>query len=116
VGYFLVILLRAALPRIRIDHMLDLNWKFLVPVSLAAIVLTLLGDKLIQTAGIESQWLRAGLLFLGNVLLVWLTYAILSGTARRMRAEEEGEADDHGNAEAHAAVPGEAGAHAAPAH
>src|SRR3989304_576038 len=25
-GYFLVILMRAALPRIRIDHMLDLNW------------------------------------------------------------------------------------------
>ncbi len=123
-GYFIVILMRAALPRIRIDHMLDLNWKFLVPVSLAAIVLTLLGDKLIQTAGLESEWLRAGLLFLGNLVLVWVVYWFLSASARRMRAEEEGADDhaapghdDHGAGhEAHAALPGDAGAHAAPAH
>jgi len=113
-GYFLVILMRAALPRIRIDHMLDFNWKFLVPVALAAIVVTMLGDKLIQTAGIDSAWIRAGLLFLVNAVLAWATYWLLSASARRLRAAEEAAAaghdqmgggpDDHGDQTEHAAV------------
>ncbi|MGH2522901.1 MAG: NADH-quinone oxidoreductase subunit NuoH, partial [Anaerolineales bacterium] len=62
-GYFLVILLRAALPRIRIDHMLDLNWKFLVPLSLAAIVFVAVTDKVIQQylPG-TGPWVRAAIL------------------------------------------------------
>src|SRR5712692_2033562 len=92
VGYFIVILMRSALPRIRIDHMLDLNWKFLVPTSLAVIVVTIVVDKLIQQAGITNDWARSGLLFLSNVLLALAIYGILSRSARRMRALEEGEA------------------------
>jgi NADH-quinone oxidoreductase subunit H len=126
-GYFLVILMRAALPRIRIDHMLDLNWKFLVPVSLAAIVVTLLVDKAVQQAGITDAWARSGLLFLANVALAGLIFVVISGAARRLRAQEEGEtptdaghagghaAEAHGGT-AHGGTHGEAGAHAAPAH
>ncbi len=33
-GYFLVMLIRNTVPRIRIDHMMSFNWKFLVPLSL----------------------------------------------------------------------------------
>src|SRR3990170_3980422 len=61
-GYFFVILLRATLPRIRIDHMLDLNWKFLTPVSLGAVVFTIVADKLIPLGA--APWFRAGVLFL----------------------------------------------------
>jgi NADH-quinone oxidoreductase subunit H len=131
-GYFVVILMRAALPRIRIDHMLDLNWKFLVPVSLAAIVVTMLVDKGVQTAGIDSQWTRAGLLFLANAGLAFVTYWLLSASARRLRAAEEaalegqdvlpgdhgdhGASGDHGDHGSHAGGHGEAAPHAAPAH
>jgi NADH-quinone oxidoreductase subunit H len=124
-GYFLVILMRAALPRIRIDHMLDLNWKFLVPVSLAAIIFTILGDKAIQEAGLTNAWARSGLLFLTNLVLAGLIFGVVSGAARRLRAEEEGEAgngqaeaghDQHADTAAHAGAHGEAGPHAAPAH
>jgi NADH-quinone oxidoreductase subunit H len=127
-GYFIVILMRAALPRIRIDHMLDLNWKFLVPVSLAAIVVTILADKVIQEAGITTEWARAGLLFLSNLVLAGVIFAVLSGAARRLRAQEDDEArDDHGHAggphgeaiysgAAPGGAHGEAGAHTAPAH
>src|SRR6185503_4413711 len=66
-GYFIVILMRSALPRIRIDHMLDLNWKFLVPVSLAAIVVTIVVDKLIPPG--FNDWARSGVLFLSNLVL-----------------------------------------------
>jgi NADH-quinone oxidoreductase subunit H len=89
-GYFVVILMRAALPRIRIDHMLDLNWKFLVPVSLAVIVFTIITDKLFQLyVPTDSEWARAGALFLVNVLLALLVYAVISSSARRLRREEE---------------------------
>ncbi|MCC6187749.1 MAG: NADH-quinone oxidoreductase subunit NuoH [Anaerolineales bacterium] len=116
-GYFVVILMRSALPRIRIDHMLDLNWKFLVPLALAVIVFTVLGDKVIGEAGITSPWARSGLLFLVNLVLAGLVYAVLSGAARRQRAEEAaGQAHDGQGALAEAAAHGEAGPHAAPAH
>ena len=94
-GYSLVILMRAALPRIRIDHMLDLNWKFLVPVSLAAIVVTMFIDKLVQLYLPGSgEWVRAGFLFLGNLLLAGAVYFVLSGSARRMRQAEEAALDE----------------------
>lgn len=97
-GYFVVILLRAALPRIRIDHMLDLNWKFLVPVSLAAILMTMVADKLIQQAGLANPWARSGLLLLANLVLAWAIYWVLSASARRLRREEDAELEggDHG--------------------
>jgi NADH-quinone oxidoreductase subunit H len=122
-GYFIVILMRTALPRIRIDHMLDLNWKFLVPTSLAVIVVTIVVDKLIQQAGITNDWARSGLLFLANVVLALAIFGLLSRSARRLRAQEEaGEAGGHGAGHALTAhdAPAEAEAahspHPAPAH
>jgi NADH-quinone oxidoreductase subunit H len=93
-GYFIVILLRATLPRIRIDHMLDLNWKFLTPLSLAAIVFTAVVGKVIEPLMTLIQtpfvpWVRAGVLLLTNLLLVGLTVYLLSSSARRMRKVEE---------------------------
>ncbi|MCC7362579.1 MAG: NADH-quinone oxidoreductase subunit NuoH [Anaerolineales bacterium] len=88
-GYFIVILMRTTLPRIRIDHMLDLNWKFLVPLALAVIVVTMLGDKSMAAAGLTDPWVRGGLLFLLNIVLAAVTYGLLSSTARRLRAAEE---------------------------
>lgn len=120
-GYFIVILMRTTLPRIRIDHMLDLNWKFLVPTALSVIVVTIVVDKLIQQAGITNDWARSGLLFLANVVLGLAIFWVLSRSARRLRALEEAEPTGHGaghhdgghSEAADAAVPG---AHTAPAH
>jgi NADH-quinone oxidoreductase subunit H len=85
-GYFLVILMRAALPRIRIDHMLDLNWKFLVPVALATVVVTIVTDKLIPAT--FGPWARSGVLFLVNLVLAFAIFWVVSASARRLRAEE----------------------------
>ena len=103
-GYFLVILMRSSLPRIRIDHMLDLNWKFLVPVSLAVLLVTIIADKLIPVD--FNAWARGGVLFLVNLLLAMAIYWVVSASARRLRAAEEaddeaGPAAGHGHGESH---------------
>jgi NADH-quinone oxidoreductase subunit H len=124
-GYFVIVLMRAALPRIRIDHMLDLNWKFLVPVALAAVVVTIVTDKAIAPEA--APWVRAGVLFLANVALAFLVYWVVSGSARRMRrAEAEalesgaGHGGPPGDGHGHPALAGpvvdDSVAHAAPAH
>jgi NADH-quinone oxidoreductase subunit H len=45
--YFFVILLRIAAPRMRIDQMLNFNWKFLVPLGLALVMVTAVVEKLV---------------------------------------------------------------------
>jgi NADH-quinone oxidoreductase subunit H len=88
VAYFPIILMRAALPRIRIDHMLDLNWKFLVPIALASIVVIVVMDKLLPREVVGPFW-NALALFGGNLLLGWAVLAWVGSLARQLRSAEE---------------------------
>jgi NADH-quinone oxidoreductase subunit H len=80
-AYFAVVWVRSTLPRIRIDHMLNYNWKFLTPVSLAVLIVTALLDKILvgmvdfDTAG--GQLTRTVTLFVANLIIAWITVAIL---------------------------------------
>lgn len=47
VVYFFVILLRIAAPRLRIDQMLNFNWKFLTPLALVLVMATAVTEKLV---------------------------------------------------------------------
>lgn len=125
-AYFIVIWMRATFPRIRIDHMLELNWKYLVPLALGSILVTMLVDKLyaeyLQALFVEGAqaYVRGGLLFLGNVALAAVAFTIATRAARYMRLKEESDKympaveaehghddhadhDDHGH-EVHGAV------------
>ncbi len=122
-AYFVVVWMRATFPRIRIDHMLELNWKFLVPLALGSILVTMLVDKLyaeylqaLIVPGAQA-YVRGLALFLGNVALAAIALVIATRAARHLRLKEEsdkympvveetedhGGHDDHGH-EAHGAV------------
>ena len=53
--YFLVMLIRNTVPRIRIDHMMALNWKLLVPLSLVNLLVVAFIAKLFQPDYIYTQ-------------------------------------------------------------
>jgi NADH-quinone oxidoreductase subunit H len=89
--YLIVILFRGALPRLRIDQMMDLNWKVLTPLSLAMVGVTALVDKLVQGG---SNILRIVSLLLINIAVLLITSVIMSVFTNR-RQQKLDELADH---------------------
>jgi NADH-quinone oxidoreductase subunit H len=81
-GYFIVMWVRTTLPRIRIDHMLAFNWKFLTPVSLALLVFTALIEK-----GLEGSALRIPALLVANAVVIVLAWIIARMATRKQTKE-----------------------------
>ncbi len=86
--YFVSILFRGALPRFRMDQMLDLNWKILTPVSLLIVFATALVDKAISgltpVSGIQ-QGVRVIVLLAMNLVIFWLVSKIMENRTRPQR-------------------------------
>ncbi len=79
--YWVIMWVKYSLPRLRIDHMLNFNWKFLTPFALALVMVTAIADKALEGA----NSLTHTLVLLGlNILLIWGTMAIV----RRFSAKE----------------------------
>ena len=78
--------IRVTVPRVRIDQMNDLNWKFLVPLSLVALVVTALVDKSIPVD--FSIGSRSLILFLANMVIVVATLLVLRGISRKEQAAQ----------------------------
>ncbi len=82
--YFVTLWLRFSLPRIRIDHMLDFNWKYLVPLGLVLVMLTAILEKTLFTLNPDiNVWVRAGSHLVMNVLLLVAANAIVQARHRR---------------------------------
>jgi NADH-quinone oxidoreductase subunit H len=82
--YFVVVLIRISMPRLRIDQMLNFNWKFLTPLALVLLIVTAVVDKLffIVIPGLNLMeaalpWIRAGIHLLMNVIIVLITIQLL---------------------------------------
>jgi NADH-quinone oxidoreductase subunit H len=80
-AYFVIVLMRASLPRFRIDQMMDLNWKMLTPLSLVLIILTSLLDKILP---VDVPVIRVAGLVSMNVLL-WFAYQYFLSKFRKSR-------------------------------
>jgi NADH-quinone oxidoreductase subunit H len=82
--YFAVVLIRISMPRLRIDQMLNFNWKFLTPLALVLLIVTAVVDKVffIVLPGLHLMegavpWVRAGVHLLVNILIILGTVNIL---------------------------------------
>jgi len=87
--YWAIMWIKYSLPRIRIDHMLNFNWKFLTPLALIVLIVTAILDKLF--AGFP-EWLYVVGMLLANLVIIWLTVQILRNRAKveRKRVAEPG--------------------------
>ncbi len=69
--YFLIMWIRYTLPRIRIDHMLNFNWKFLTPLALVVLMITAIMDKLLENvSGIGYTFI----MLVVNIAIIWITF------------------------------------------
>jgi NADH-quinone oxidoreductase subunit H len=82
IGYWIIMWVKYTVPRIRIDHMLYFNWKFLVPFSIAILVMTAVMHKLLS--GYDTPVYIVGML-VANLILGWITLEILRAQARKKR-------------------------------
>jgi NADH-quinone oxidoreductase subunit H len=83
--YFIFVWARATFPRIRIDQMLNFNWKLLTPLGLFLIPTLALVNRALSES---SPWLRSAALLGANLLLAVAVLLILGlrGRAARTRA------------------------------
>jgi NADH-quinone oxidoreductase subunit H len=79
--------IQITLPRLRIDQMLSFNWKFLTPLAIINLCVTVLVNKGITEAfpGGAPAWTRAAILLTSQVLLVLVVWGISALGGQRAR-------------------------------
>ncbi len=81
--YWVIMWVKYSLPRVRIDHMLNFNWKLLTPLALAVVMFTALTDKALIELGVAAGSLTYSLAMLAlNLLIGWITLSLLRSYAR----------------------------------
>jgi NADH-quinone oxidoreductase subunit H len=95
--YFFSILFRGGLPRFRIDQMLELNWKILVPLSLAMVFITAFFDKAaVQLTGAQPDsslalGVRTVVLLAVNLVVFWSVAKLMERNIKPVRRVISGE-------------------------
>ena len=87
VGYFIIMWVKYTLLRIRIDHMLAFNWKFLTPLAFTLLMVIALMNALLEGT---STWVYVPVMFLSNVIVAWIALEIARSYSRREREKVEG--------------------------
>jgi NADH-quinone oxidoreductase subunit H len=91
--YFAIMWFKYSLPRLRIDQMLNFNWKFLTPLSLALVIVTAVLSKVLSGFGVTMQTSPAIFVisFLAaNLVLAAVTLKILRSHDRVERPRVSG--------------------------
>src|SRR4030043_1558777 len=84
--YFVVVLIRISMPRLRIDQMLNFNWKFLTPIALVLLIFTAVSEAVMRELGIlDAVVLRTAVHLVLNLLIAWGTVEILRRYSRPER-------------------------------
>jgi NADH-quinone oxidoreductase subunit H len=86
IGYWLIMWVKYTVPRIRIDHMLAFNWKFLTPLAFALLIVTAIAHSLLKGLGYWPYLLG---MLASNIILGWVTIEILRASSRKQRLAVE---------------------------
>jgi len=95
--YFVHMWARFTVPRLRVDHVMSFNWKFLVPLSIFNLLLVAFFWKLMpepENEGMIAELPRTLVLFLVNVGLVAVTLNVMRSYAQREREKVEALVDE----------------------
>ena len=87
IGYWIIMWVKYTLMRIRIDHMLGFNWKFLTPLAFVLLMVVALMNALLAGA---PTWVYVLGMFLSNVVLGWVALEIARSYSRKEREQVEG--------------------------
>jgi NADH-quinone oxidoreductase subunit H len=87
IGYWIIMWVKYTLLRIRIDHMLAFNWKFLTPVAFVLLMVTAFMNALLRGT---PTWLFVSGMFLSNVLVAVISLEVARSASRRERERVEG--------------------------
>jgi NADH-quinone oxidoreductase subunit H len=112
--YLFGLLIRSTVPRVRIDQLMGLNWKWLVPISVANVVMMAFLLKLVKALGLTPQsgdfiasLPQTVILLLGNLLIIGWVLNILRNRGRSERmAVEITTSEEHEHEALHAGAPG----------
>ena len=85
--YLVISWIRLSLPRIRIDAMLDLNWKFLIPVSFVNLVAVAVADRVMLELDLAT-WMYVGVMFAVNIFIL-LASLFLAGKSKPVVEREK---------------------------
>jgi NADH-quinone oxidoreductase subunit H len=86
-GYWIIMWVKYTLLRIRIDHMLAFNWKFLTPLAFTLLMVVALMNALLANV---PTWLYVAGMFLSNVAVGWVALEIARSASRKEREKVEG--------------------------
>ena len=96
VVYLFALILRSTVPRVRIDQLMTLNWKWLVPISVANVLVTAFLLQVIKSLGLApvDGTLGAALpqtiiLLIGNLLLGIVVFNFIRNIGRSERLADE---------------------------
>ncbi len=96
VVYLFALVLRSTVPRVRIDQLMALNWKWLVPISVGNVLVTAFLLQVVKSLGLTPQTgdfiaalPQTVILLLGNIVLGVIVFGLIGRIGRAERLANE---------------------------
>jgi NADH-quinone oxidoreductase subunit H len=84
--YFIVLWVRISLPRLRIDQMLNFNWKFLTPIALVMLMATAVLEKILSTWLPTLRLTDSGVILIRTITHLGLNVLVAAGVIYLLRS------------------------------